>query len=75
MPNGIPLLTIHHAEFDAHLIGIDPDYRLRVSDRLLIQNDGPMLESLKRLHGGKLLLPRRERDRLTQRFAQFAAAN
>ena len=25
--NGIPLSKIHHAAFDAHLIGIDPDYR------------------------------------------------
>jgi hypothetical protein len=25
VPNGIPLSKIHHAAFDAHLIGIDPD--------------------------------------------------
>jgi hypothetical protein len=31
-----------HAAFDAHLIGIDPDYRLHVSERLLSRNDGPM---------------------------------
>ncbi len=35
--------------FDAHLIGIDPDYRLQVSPQLLDQNDGPMLEGLKKL--------------------------
>ena len=35
VPNGIPLSKIHHAAFDAHLIGIDPDYRLHVSGRLL----------------------------------------
>jgi putative restriction endonuclease len=46
VPNGIPLSKIHHAAFDAHLIGIDPDYRLHVSKRLLIQRDGPMLEAL-----------------------------
>jgi len=40
MSNGIPLPKIHHAAFDAYLIGIDPDYRLHVSDRLLAQNDG-----------------------------------
>ena len=49
VPNGIPLSKIHHAAFDAHLIGIDPDYRLHVSERLLGQNDGPMLDALKRL--------------------------
>ena len=47
--NGLPLSKIHHAAFDAYLIGIDPDYRLHVSDRLLDQNDGPMLEALKQL--------------------------
>jgi putative restriction endonuclease len=52
--NGIPLSKIHHAAFDAHLIGIDSDYRLHVSDRLLAQNDGPMLEALKRLHGNAI---------------------
>jgi putative restriction endonuclease len=35
VPNGIPLSKIHHAAFDAHLIGIDPNYRLHVSERLL----------------------------------------
>jgi hypothetical protein len=35
VPNGIPLSKIHHAAFDSHLIGIDPDYRLHVSNRLL----------------------------------------
>jgi predicted restriction endonuclease len=51
VPNGIPLSKIHHAAFDAHLIGIDPDYRLHVSERLLGQNDGPMLNALKGLNG------------------------
>jgi hypothetical protein len=33
--NGLPLTKLHHAAFDAHLIGIDPDYRIHVADRLL----------------------------------------
>jgi len=77
--NGIPLSKLHHAAFDAHLIGIDPDYRLHVSDRLLIRHDGPMLEALKGLSGAMLHLPDRQkdrpdRDRLAMRFAQFKAA-
>ena len=51
VPNGLPLSKIHHAAFDAHLIGIDPDYRLHVSGRLLDLHDGPMLEALKQLDG------------------------
>jgi putative restriction endonuclease len=78
VPNGIPLSKIHYAAFDAHLIGIDPDYRLHVSDRLLGRNYGPMLEALKRLNGGTIHLPDRDRDfpdrdRLALRFERFTA--
>ena len=78
VPNGIPLSKIHHAAFDAQLIGIDPDYRLHVSKRLLKQNDGPMLEALKGLNGGAIHLPYRakdfpDRDRLAIRFEKFKA--
>jgi putative restriction endonuclease len=77
--NGIPLSKIHHAAFDAHLIGIDPDYRLHVSPQLLDQNDGQMLEGLKKLRGVSVHLPQREkdypdRDRLSLRFERFRAA-
>jgi putative restriction endonuclease len=74
--NGIPLSKIHHAAFDAHLIGIDPDFRMHVSDRLLAQNDGPMLEALKQLNGRNIRLPGRpkdhpDRNRLAMRFERF----
>ena len=80
VPNGIPLSKIHHSAFDAHLIGIDPDYRLHVSPRLQSQTDGPMLEALKRLHGGTLHLPSRrqdmpDRERLAVRFEAFQKAS
>jgi putative restriction endonuclease len=42
--NGLPLTKIHHAAFDAHLIGVDPDFRIHVSERLLELHDGPFLE-------------------------------
>lgn len=78
IPNGIPLSKIHHAAFDAHLIGIDPDYQLHVSDRLLDLKDGPVLEAMKGLDGGTIYLPKRtqdrpDRDRLAQRFEHFKA--
>ena len=79
VPNGIPLSKIHHAAFDAHLIGIDPNYRLHVSDRLLEKKDGPLLESLKQLEGASIHLPKRQidwpdPDRLDMRFEHFKAA-
>ena len=74
--NGIPLAKTHHAAFDAHLIGIDPDFKIHVSRRILSQTDGPTLEALKRLHFTQIHLPARQkdspdRDRLAVRFGQF----
>lgn len=76
--NGIPLSKIHHAAFDAHLIGVDPDFRIHVAKRLLLQKDGPILEALKSLVGTTLRLPSRaadrpDRDRLKERFSLFKA--
>ena len=75
--NGLPLSKIHHAAFDAQLIGIDPDFRIHVSDRLLDLHDGPFLEQgLKTMAGRLIRLPRRredhpDRERLAVRFEQF----
>lgn len=78
VPNGIPLSKIHHAAFDAHLIGIDPDFRMHVSARLLEQKDGPMLEAMKQLDKQIIRLPSRtqdrpDRDRLAMRYEVFRA--
>jgi putative restriction endonuclease len=79
--NGLPLTKLHHAAFDAHLIGIDPDYRIHVSDRLPEIHDGPFLElGLKGIVGREIQLPRRskdrpDRDRLALRFEQFKGAD
>jgi putative restriction endonuclease len=79
--NGLPLTKLHHAAFDTHLIGVDPDYRIHVSDRLLEIHDGPFLElGLKRIVGQVIYLPRRDedrpdRDRLALRFEQFKKAD
>jgi putative restriction endonuclease len=78
--NGIPLSKVHHAAFDSHLIGIDPDYRLHVSEALMSQNDGPTLEALKQSDGKLLHLPNRERDypdreRLALRFEAYRRAS
>ena len=76
--NGLLLSKIHHAAFDSHLIGIDPDYGLHVSKRLLDQKDGPTFEELKKLDGNKLRLPKLEehhpdKDRLAIRYEEFEA--
>jgi putative restriction endonuclease len=78
--NGLPLTKIHHAAFDANLIGIDPDFRIHVADRLLEIHDGPFLElGLKSIDCSLIAMPRRradwpDRDRLALRFEEFRKA-
>ena len=74
--NGLPLSKIHHAAFDADLIGIDPDHKIHLSTKLLDEDDGPMLELLKGSAGKKMHLPSRCQDypdpaRLELRFERF----
>jgi putative restriction endonuclease len=74
------LTKLHHAAFDAHLIEIDPDFRIHISDRLLELHDGPFLElGLKGIAGTFIEMPRRsedrpDRDRLAVRFEEFRRA-
>ena len=74
--NGLSLCTIHHRAFDQNLVGISPDYEVRIAQRLLDDEDGPMLEILKGSHGVKIELPTRrasqpDRERLAIRFERF----
>ena len=77
--NGLLLSSIHHSAYDNDLIGIDPDYRVHVSTKLLNLSDGPMLETLKEFHGIRIRLPSRSEDspdkeRLEKRFNRFRTA-
>lgn len=71
---------IHHAAYDAGLIGIDADLNVHVSERLLAMHDGPLLEqSLKALAGRKLRVPTDplalpDRDRLDLRIQRLRSA-
>jgi putative restriction endonuclease len=77
--NGLSLCSIHHRAFDHDLVGITPDYEVRVANRLLEDDDGPMLELLKGFHREALVVPKRvswrpDRDRLEERYARFIAS-
>jgi putative restriction endonuclease len=80
VPNGLALCRLHHAVFDADIVGLHPDYRLVVRSDVLDEEDGPVLEhGLKRLHGSTILLPRRaashpDRERVAERFEKFQRA-
>ncbi|MCY4226992.1 MAG: HNH endonuclease [Gammaproteobacteria bacterium] len=75
--NGMCMSTLHHAAFDADLLGVDPDFRIHVSSRLRDKADGELLTTLKGLDKQKLLhLPDRQhdwpgRDFLKQRYDMF----
>jgi putative restriction endonuclease len=74
--NGLSLCAIHHRAFDQNLVGVSPRYTVHVSQRLLQDEDGPMLDLLKGFHEVPLHLPSRTVDkpdpeRLEARFARF----
>jgi putative restriction endonuclease len=74
--NGLSLCSIHHRAFDQDLVGVSPDYEVRVSRRLLDEDDGPMLDLLKHFHRQPLHVPSRprlrpDRERLALRFEGF----
>jgi putative restriction endonuclease len=76
--NGLSLCSIHHRAFDQDLVGVTPDYVVRVSSRLLDDDDGPMLELLKGFHGHALHVPRKvtlqpDPKRLAERYDRFLA--
>ncbi|MDP1931295.1 MAG: HNH endonuclease [Gammaproteobacteria bacterium] len=77
--NGIALSRVHHRAYDSNLIGISPDLKVLVSERLLSVADGPMLDAIKSNNGKYLSEPshrdaRPDRDRLARRFEQFTSA-
>ena len=80
VPNGLSLCKIHHAAYDANILGVSPDYRIHVSESVLEEVDGPMLvHGLQDLENERIQTPRREvdkpnRDFLAVRFERFRAA-
>jgi len=76
--NGLSLCKIHHAAFDQHIVGIDPDLIVHVREDILDEQDGPMLlHGIKETHRKRLcVIPKSRADRpsregLAERFARF----
>jgi putative restriction endonuclease len=80
VPNGLAMCKIHHAAYDANIIGIRPDRIVEVRKDILAEIDGPMLRhGLQEMHGGTIFVPRSRREqpdptRLEERYEQFRAA-
>jgi len=80
VPNGLALCKIHHAAFDANILGVAPDYVVHIRPDVLEEHDGPMLtHGLKEMDGERILLPRAAGNRprkeyLEERYGRFRAA-
>jgi putative restriction endonuclease len=80
IPNGLAMCKIHHAAFDNNLIGISPDYKIKVRLDLLEEIDGPMLKyGIQFLNNANLILPSirknyPDKERLEIRFLKFLKA-
>lgn len=77
---GLCMSRLHHAAFDANLLGIDPDGRIHVSEQLDTREAGdPFSRHLMSLAGRRIAVPRTpeshpNRDLLAVRFEQFEAS-
>jgi len=80
VPNGLSMCKIHHAAFDANILGVRPDLVLEIREDVLDEVDGPMLRhGLQEMHGSTILVPSRPQLRpaaasLERRYAQFVGA-
>jgi putative restriction endonuclease len=80
VPNGLAMCKIHHAAYDANIIGIRPDRVVEVRGDVLAEIDGPMLRhGLQEMHGSAIFLPRSRYDqpdpsRLEERYEEFRSA-
>ena len=80
VPNGLCLCKIHHAAYDANIVGVDPEYRVHVRRDVLEEHDGPMLEyGLQKLQDQAIVKPRSRAlwpraEYLEERFGRFRAA-
>lgn len=78
--NGLALCKIHHAAYDRNILGISPDYEIKIRTDILEEIDGPMLKyGIQSLDNNKIILPKKkfewpDQDRLQQRFELFLKA-
>ncbi len=78
--NGLSLCKLHHAAYDAFMIGVTPDYIIQIREDILEEEDGPILQhGLKGLHETKLLLPTSRKqwpkqEALEWKYSKFVGA-
>ena len=56
--NGMALCKLHHSAYDSFILGVTPDFLIKVRDDVLNEEDGPILKyGLKQLHNSSMILP------------------
>jgi putative restriction endonuclease len=77
VPNGLALCKLHHAAFDADILGVRPDLKIEVRPDVLQEADGPMLlHGLQGFQGQSITVPRRTTlhpnpEFLAERYERF----
>ncbi len=80
VPNGLALCKLHHAAFDADILGVRPDLKIEVRHDVLREADGPMLKvGLQGFDGQIISVPRQKAlrpnvDFLAERYERFRKA-
>lgn len=78
--NGVALCKLHHAAFDAYILGIRPDHVIEIRQDILREVDGPMLRHGLQEIAGSVLRPPRDvrqhpnREFLAERYELFRKA-
>lgn len=79
--NGLALCKIHHAAYDANIMGVDGDHRIHIREDILQEVGGPVLEhGFQRRHREMLrVVPENhrfspKREHLAARFEEFQSA-
>lgn len=78
VPNGLSLCKLHHAAYDRNILGISPDYKIKIRKDVMDEEDGPTLKhGVQEFNGTELrVLPkikalRPSADNLKVRYEKF----
>lgn len=76
--NGLALCKLHHAAYDQNLLGISPEYKIKIHASMLngADKNASVQVNFIDINGNSLLIPERselrpDRDRLKERFVSF----
>lgn len=57
VPNGLSLCKLHHAAYDRNILGISPDYKIKIRRDVMDEEDGPTLRhGIQEFDGANLMV-------------------